>query len=78
MTKIQVYRDGRGGWSFLATEGRQVEAELSDGYRLGEQADGQLRIMGPPGRLAMMANEAVRSGVLRIPMFWPSYSRLDA
>ena len=78
MTKIQVYRDERGGWSFDAAEGRKVDAELADGYRLGEQPNGQLCIMGAPGELAMRASEAVRRRVVRIPMFWPSYSHLEA
>ena len=62
MTKIQIYRDERGGWSFDAAEGRKVDAELADGYRLGEQPNGQLCIMGAPGELAMRASEAVRRG----------------
>jgi hypothetical protein len=33
MTKIQIYREECGGWSFDAAEGRQVEADLSDGHR---------------------------------------------
>ena len=76
-TKIQVYRDERGGWSFYAAEGRKVDAELTDGYRLSEKPDGQLCILGPPGDLAMSASEAVRQGIVRIPMFWPAYSRLE-
>ena len=78
MMKIQVYRDERGGWSFYAAEGRKVGAELADGYRIGEQPDGQLCILGAPGGPAMSASEAVRRRVLRIPMFWPSYSHLEA
>ncbi|HMJ51724.1 MAG TPA: hypothetical protein VK540_06590 [Polyangiaceae bacterium] len=78
MTKIQLYRDERGGWSFYAAEGRPVEAELSDGYRLGERLDGQLCIMGAPVELAMRASEAVRLGVVKIPMFWPIYRRVEA
>jgi hypothetical protein len=77
MTKIQMYRDERGGWSFDATEGRKVDAVLSDGYRLGEKPDGQLCIMGAPGELALQAREAVRRGVVKIPMFWPNYSHLE-
>jgi hypothetical protein len=76
MTKIQVYRDERGGWSFDAAEGRKVDAELTDGYLLSAKPDGQLCIMGAPGNLAMTASEAVRRGAVRIPMFWPSYSHL--
>ena len=78
MMNIQVYRDERGGWSFSAAEGRKVWAELADGYRIGEQPDGRLCIMGAPGELAMSASEAVRRRVVRIPMFWPSYSHMKA
>ena len=73
MTKIQIYRDERGGWSFYASGGSgKVEAELADGYRLSEELDGQLCILGAPGELALKAGEAVRRGVVTIPMFWPT------
>jgi len=72
MKKILIYRDERGAWSFYASQGSgKVEAELADGYRLSEELDG-LRIVGGPGELPLKAGEAVRSGVVRIPMFWPA------
>jgi hypothetical protein len=70
MKKIQVYRDQRGGWSFYASQGSgKVEAELVDGYRLSEELDG-LRIVGGPEKSVLKAGEAVRRGVVKIPMFW--------
>lgn len=71
MTKVTVYRNAAGIWQLWGDKATAVEAELAEGYRVGEGLGGQLCIFGKPGQLGMSADEAVRSGVLQIPMVRP-------
>ncbi len=69
--KVTVHRLLNGSLSFLHTDGAEpIEAELGDGYHVGECVGGvaSVYVFGPPGTLAMTAVEAVRAGVLQIPL----------
>lgn len=66
--KITIYRDKVGIWHMMPREGTVgVEAELADGYRIGEAIGGASThlVFGRPGTLGMTADQAVRKGVLK-------------
>jgi hypothetical protein len=68
MTKITIYRT-EAGWSLSNAPGATpVEAELADGYRLGEGLGGASApcIFGRPGQLGMKAKEAIDVGAIRL------------
>jgi len=70
--QVTVHRLPNGSISFLHTEGAEpVEAELGDGYHVGEDGGctASIYVFGPPGTLGMTAMEAMRAGVLRFPAF---------
>ncbi len=71
MSKITIYRDAHGVWHMMPIEGGvAVEGELAEGYRLAEGVGGSTShfIYGRAGTIAMTADEAVRRGVIQIPV----------
>jgi hypothetical protein len=67
--KITVYRTEIGLWRFTNAPGRvAVEASLMAGARVGEDRDGVPCIFDPSNSLIMTADEAVRVGLLMIPI----------
>ena len=67
-TPLTLYRMADGRLSFYRFASvAEVPAELSDGYRLDENAyDGQLKVFGKPGELGMSLENAMAAGVLRV------------
>lgn len=62
-----VYRNEEGIWSFHEGPGSvAVEAELAHGHHVSD--GGQPSVVGPSGDLGMSAEQAVRAGLLMIPI----------
>jgi hypothetical protein len=72
--KVIVYRLRDGTLTLSHVEGaatiEAIEADLADGFRVGEGLGGSsiIRIFGPPGTLGMTAAVAIKAGVLTIPL----------
>ncbi len=76
--KVVVFRTPNGSLSLLHSEGAEsIEAELVDGYRVGEGLGGgsSALIFGPLSTPGMTVNEALRASILQVPLFrdrgWP-------
>jgi len=68
-TKITVYRTEAGLWRFIDAPGRvALEAILAAGARVGEDRNGVPCVFDPSNTLIMTADEAVREGLLQIPI----------
>jgi hypothetical protein len=66
--RIPIFRDVNGVWQFHeGPGGTPVYAELRGGVRI-EGLDGRTRIFAPPGLTGMSVDEAVRAGILQIPV----------
>jgi hypothetical protein len=66
---LVVYRTETGIWQLTDAPGRvAVDATLADGYRLGKNRDGLPCVVDPSNTFAMTADEAVRDGVLHVPI----------
>ena len=67
--KITIYRTHDGAWQFHETPGSiAVDAEIADGHRVRDGLVGQLSVFGDPTELGMSAEQAVRAGVLILPI----------
>lgn len=68
---VTVYRLASGALTLVQTEGAEpVEAELTDGYRVGEGIGGSssVYVFGGPGELGMTAERAIERGVLTLSL----------
>jgi hypothetical protein len=72
MTTITIYRDREGVWRLAySEESIAVDAELAVPYRVEPDEAGRLCIARPGDSTKMTAEEAVRVGVLQVPVVWP-------
>jgi len=68
-TKITIYRTQEGLLRLTDAPGRvAIEAGLLAGARVGEDRDGVPCILDPSNTLILSADEAVRLGVLQLPI----------
>jgi hypothetical protein len=71
--KVTIFRNAGGVWELAPSEGSvKVEADLLDGFRVGNDVRLGRCIEGPSPGEKMSADDAMRAGFLLIPVVTPS------